>query len=124
MATNPVKINRVMLASLVEETNVEMASDLGGCAYLERLAGTEGYEEGICSFGCHEEPECMTCEPEGGWPSRREGYDYDEAWIEALAGWMESNLTELIDSPEFNPGGIIPDRTGKVGKATPSTSAC
>ena len=34
--------------------------NLGECDYYQGL--------GTCSFGCRDEPECMTCRPDGGWP--------------------------------------------------------
>lgn len=44
--------------------------DYSECAYYKRCHGRPGYEDGICSFGCHDEPACITDEPEGGWPTR------------------------------------------------------
>lgn len=41
-------------------------SDLSTCDYFQRQYG--GDPDGICSFGCWEEPECVTCEPSEGWP--------------------------------------------------------
>jgi hypothetical protein len=47
--------------------------DLGNCAYYARYCGLPGADpNGICSFGCREEPGCITDEPDGGWPSQRE----------------------------------------------------
>jgi len=46
--------------------------DLGTCAYLARSLKLPGYDpEATCSFGCVDEPACVTSEPDGGWPSRR-----------------------------------------------------
>lgn len=41
----------------VRETN------LGACDYYLGI--------GVCAFGCHQEPECQTGEPKGGWPPIR-----------------------------------------------------
>lgn len=44
--------------------------DLGLCAYYARANGFPGHDpEAICSMGCTDEPQCQTCEPNGGWPS-------------------------------------------------------
>lgn len=47
----------------------ESMSDLGICPYFRR--GEEGQDPaGICSFGCHDEPACMTNhDPEFPWAS-------------------------------------------------------
>lgn len=45
-------------------------NDLGDCPYFATYAGLPWAEKGaVCSYGCWEEPECVTCEPNGGWPS-------------------------------------------------------
>lgn len=47
-------------------------ADLGDCPYLARWRGTPGSDpEATCAYGCADEPECMTCEPEDGWPRER-----------------------------------------------------
>ncbi len=44
-----------------------MRSDLSTCPWYQReFPGAD--PEGICSFGCVDEPECQTCEPQEGWP--------------------------------------------------------
>lgn len=40
---------------------------LASCPYYVYL--TQGGERGTCTFGCREEPACITDEPEGGWPA-------------------------------------------------------
>lgn len=40
-----------------------MRRNLGSCPYYRHF--------GLCTFGCYSEPECITCEPEGGWPPVR-----------------------------------------------------
>lgn len=55
-----------------EETHDLAASpalegDRGSCPYYLRCLGVPGYEDGICGFGCREEPACVTCEPASGW---------------------------------------------------------
>lgn len=46
--------------------------DLGGCPYLARYHGVDGADpNGICNRGCYDEPECVTCEPDDGWPILR-----------------------------------------------------
>lgn len=47
----------------------EDGPDRGTCPYYQRAMG--GDPEGICSFGCVDEPMCVTCEPHNGWPSAR-----------------------------------------------------
>lgn len=46
-----------------------LRSDLTSCAYFMRQYG--GDPRGICSFGCQEEPACVTSQPKGGWPEQR-----------------------------------------------------
>lgn len=49
---------------------VEREEDLGTCEYFRRYHKLEPYDpEAICSFGCVEEPACITCMPGEGWPS-------------------------------------------------------
>ena len=47
-------------------------TDFGMCPYLARWQGVAGSDpEAGCFDGhCTDEPECVTCEPRGGWPSR------------------------------------------------------
>lgn len=46
--------------------------DLATCAYYRRANKLPGYDpEGTCSFGCVDEPACLTEEPMDGWPSVR-----------------------------------------------------
>lgn len=43
-------------------------ADLSDCPYYQRrFVGGNG----ICNYGCSEEPECQTCEPSGGWPEAK-----------------------------------------------------
>lgn len=45
-------------------------NDLSACPYL--LRGREGADpNGICGYGCREEPACHTGRPEDGWPMER-----------------------------------------------------
>lgn len=49
--------------------------DLGGCPYFARYHRLEGFDDGaVCmQLGVCEaagEPQCVTCEPNNGWPSR------------------------------------------------------
>jgi hypothetical protein len=37
--------------------------DLSDCPYFNGM--------GICSYGCHDEPQCQTCRPRGGWPTEQ-----------------------------------------------------
>jgi hypothetical protein len=49
--------------------------DLGLCPYFARFYSVPGHNpEGICGRlpQCHDEPQCVTCEPTGGWPSWRQ----------------------------------------------------
>lgn len=58
--------------------------NLGDCPYLRR-DGTEGaYGPNTCSHGCSQEPECVTCEPSGGWPSWRRWAWWNDAEFHAL----------------------------------------
>ena len=59
-----------------EDENDE--DDLGDCPYFARYCGDPGhdphagcYQMGICEAAG--EPQCVTCEPSEGWPSRRRG---------------------------------------------------
>lgn len=39
------------------------------CPYYRRYYALPGHDpRGICSFGCYDEPSCITDEPYGGWP--------------------------------------------------------
>lgn len=39
------------------------------CSYFARWMNEPGHDpDATCSFECEEEPECVTYEPEGGWP--------------------------------------------------------
>jgi hypothetical protein len=49
--------------------------NLAECRYYQGV--------GSCSFGCRDEPECMTCEPPGGWPVI-ERHPYAEQGLRAL----------------------------------------
>ena len=45
--------------------------DLGMCPYYARYESLPGHDpKATCTFGCRDEPQCLTCEPDGGWPSR------------------------------------------------------
>ena len=48
------------------------ATDLSDCPYFRRYAGMEGHDpEGTCSYGCRDEPSCVTDRPLHGWPSEQ-----------------------------------------------------
>lgn len=56
---------------------VEELEDLGTCAYYQRTymeAFPDADPDGQCSFGCSEEPACLTSEPYHGWPNAREAF--------------------------------------------------
>lgn len=61
------------LADLLERihesrTAEEWDGDLGDCPYYARNYKLPGYDpEGICGYGCREEPGCVTGEPIDGW---------------------------------------------------------
>lgn len=55
------------LREALERMLDEGGNDLSGCAYYTRDE-EDGDPEGTCSYGCHEEPECITCCPLEGWP--------------------------------------------------------
>jgi hypothetical protein len=59
------------LASLTQEDTDEVPEFNGRhCPYYARHYELGGYRfDAICIFGCVDEPECVTCEPAGGWPS-------------------------------------------------------
>lgn len=77
--------------------------DLGTCPYYARSARLPGHDpEGICSFGCQEEPACITSEPSDGWPSQRRH--------STLVGWTAllvdgSTRTCLVSADEQDPSG-------------------
>lgn len=45
----------------------EPEPNLGGCPYY-LTRGLPDSQRGVCDSGCREEPNCITSEPEGGWP--------------------------------------------------------
>lgn len=50
---------------------LELDGDLGQCPYLARYESLPGHDPAAtCGYGCSDEPQCVTCEPTGGWPSR------------------------------------------------------
>lgn len=54
--------------------------DLSGCAYYKRYIGAPGHDpNGTCSYGCREEPECVTSAPVGGW---RPATGVGSTWVE------------------------------------------
>lgn len=56
----------------LEELWGESDWDYGHCPYYARYYGLAGSDpQAICSYGCQEEPACVTDEPSEGWPSRR-----------------------------------------------------
>jgi hypothetical protein len=63
-----------LLSSEVCDTCGRLAPtlDMSDCPYFARYAGLPGHDpEGICSYGCRDEPECVTCRPRHGWPSEQ-----------------------------------------------------
>lgn len=46
--------------------NLHLDGDMSTCQYFQG--------KGTCTYGCHEEPSCITDAPIGGWPSRRNLY--------------------------------------------------
>lgn len=86
-----------MLRGCIEDIDRDLGADLGDCAYYQRCRGVEGYEDGTCSFGCRDEPECVTCEPSDGWPSQHPDYDPDEARAAALVEQILANCTVIAD---------------------------
>jgi len=55
-----------------EELPVVDTDDLGDCPYFARWNSIPGHNpHATCSYGCYDEPECVTCEPHGGWPAFR-----------------------------------------------------
>lgn len=56
--------------------------DLGLCPYLFRWYSLPGHDpHAVCAYGCRDEPECMTCEPEDFWPS----------WAPLVALWWAAD---------------------------------
>lgn len=98
---------------VVAEALWDRQNDLSFCEYYTG--------DGTCSFGCHDEPRCQTCEPSGGWESVRLRARYgdlipaEDEWgapgefdvlaalsvLEALhsAGWRIVRLEECEDGP-------------------------
>jgi hypothetical protein len=58
------KLEAALLDAYIE------TNDLGLCPYTLR-GHPVADPEGICDYGCTEEPECMTCVPEEGWLTQR-----------------------------------------------------
>jgi hypothetical protein len=51
-----------------------MGTDRGSCPYY-MTRGLPDAQRGECSFGCRDEPVCITSEPEGGWPAAYDAND-------------------------------------------------
>lgn len=48
--------------------------DLSDCPYYARYCSAAGHDpQAECSYGCTDEPSCVTCRPSDGWPSERAG---------------------------------------------------
>lgn len=46
--------------------------DMSDCPYFRRYGGAEGHDpNGTCSYGCRDEPSCITDRPLHGWPSEQ-----------------------------------------------------
>lgn len=54
-----------MIGSFIDQEIAELRGDAFTTEIRPLCAYYRG--EGICSFGCREEPVCLTDEPEGGW---------------------------------------------------------
>lgn len=55
------------------DTTDEDFLDLGECPYYARWCSVEGHDpEATCTFGCVDEPECVTCRPSEGWAIEKE----------------------------------------------------
>lgn len=84
------------LAELLERihesrTAEEWDGDRGDCPYYARNYELEGYDpDGICSYGCREEPACITSEPWEGWINHL----VDPAIKEAAVRLRETPITD------------------------------
>lgn len=48
---------------------IDPEDDFGDCPYLMRYESIPGHDpQAVCSYGCWDEPQCVTCVPHGGWP--------------------------------------------------------
>lgn len=46
--------------------------DMSDCPYFARYSGLPGSDpNGTCSYGCRDEPSCITDRPRHGWPSEQ-----------------------------------------------------
>jgi hypothetical protein len=63
----PVLIEHIL--TVIEE-ELDGHYDLSRCPYYQ-TEGLPDAERGTCQYGCRDEPECVTCEPSGGWPLAR-----------------------------------------------------
>lgn len=82
---------------LLEELADPEQFDLSWCAYYRRGL-PDADPEGICSYGCREEPACYTSEPTEGWPARR----------------LHALLNPPTDPANNNYALIPPDTTGRT----------
>lgn len=57
--------------------------DKSVCPYYQRYIGAPGHDpDGTCSFGCRDEPSCVTDQPAGGWPAEQPVYDRSVTIVE------------------------------------------
>lgn len=85
-ASEPTLSERVA-AKAHARLDYEMACPYWECAYLNRNA-EGGDPNGTCSFGCTDEPVCVTGGP---WPELER-----EAFYEAHYGWADPNTAEEV----------------------------
>lgn len=94
----------------------DLGVDLGTCPYFARWRSTPGPFEAqaVCGFDCVDEPECVTCEPVGGWPSVTGVPDDDLAtWLASVRDEREA-VVELPAPCEHGRIGCCP--TSKAGE--------
>lgn len=79
------------------DTDLDAELNLGSCPYF-LTRGRRDDERGLCSFGCVDEPACVTSEPPGGWPGSVRRYRKKPVEIEA-ARWdgTAEGATPIID---------------------------
>lgn len=72
---------------LVAQALYEDGYDRSECAYFKG--------EGVCSFGCQDEPACQTGMPPGGWPRQVCRERYADVLTEPDDGWEPSVADRL-----------------------------
>lgn len=86
---------RVEVAELRETLDEYQTDDLSDCPYFARFTNQPGHDpEATCSYGCVDEPACVTCEPSEGWPIQRLRAENERLQDAVLVLWAELPIQE------------------------------